>query len=91
MGVAERVMLVSSLLHGVVNRAEQRAIVALLEDAATRGELRLIVGLVGGYRLRFSLDGAEISATTSWSASSAIGWSGPGTKSPIPIPMAKRK
>lgn len=58
LGVSDRVLLIETLFSGHTGAADQAAIVTVLEDAKSRGDLDLLVRLLGDLRLRYNLDGA---------------------------------
>lgn len=57
LGLGERVRLTSDLLSGRVAVNDMAAIVKVLEDAKQRGDLELLVRMIGGFRFSLSLDG----------------------------------
>lgn len=57
LGAAERVALVETLFLGWTSPSDQQAIVTVLEDAKSRGDLDLLVRLIGGPRLWYNLSG----------------------------------
>lgn len=56
-GLGDRVRLIRALLLGRTDDAEQDAIIMVLEDAQSRGDLAALVDNVGFRLLRFKLDG----------------------------------
>ena len=59
LSVPARTMLVQTLLRGLVSKPDQRAILAVLEHAASQSELGLVLGQVSALRLYVALDGGE--------------------------------